>query len=287
MTFETATPQSELTPVDPAFLAELGVNQPEDAIIANMVSALRRGLPQLRPYATQQTPLVLVCGGPSLIDTLSQIREQYWDGAKIVAMNGSYEWCLERGMRPAMMFMVDARDFNARFLTRPAPRCTYWLSSQCHPATFDRACAWPSSDVRVWHTLSNDREKDLLDRWYTPGCYMTGGFGTTVGLRALTICVTLGFHWFDIYGMDSCIAGTQHHAYEQPENDGEHEGALTVQLPDGWQCLATSWQACQADEAMKVLDQLPPHVQVRFHGDGLIAHRAMLRDRALHADRSA
>lgn len=276
MNLSTAEAPANLVPVPVSFMDDPGINTEQQQILANMRSALKRGLPQLQCYVPQPTPVAVVCGGPSLESTLPELQEQYWDGWKLAAMNGSYEWLLSRGMRPAFMFMVDARAFNARFLTRPAPHCTYWLASQCAPETFDRALSWPKADVRIWHTVAHETDKALLDQWYQ-GHYVAGGFGTTIGLRTIAILQTLGIRWLDVYGMDSCITTDAHHAYAQPENDGEE--VLDVQVGDRW-FKATAWQSLQAKETIDALAQYPPDSRITFHGDGLIAHLAKQRERS-------
>ncbi|MEN6605916.1 MAG: 6-hydroxymethylpterin diphosphokinase MptE-like protein [Bryobacteraceae bacterium] len=253
------------------FLKHLGLNVEREAALANVASSIRRGLPQLRQYARQETRIALACGGPSLAENADALLDLYWRGYKVVAVNGSYEWCLSRGIRPACMFMVDARPSNARFLTRPAPRCTYWLASQCAPETFDRALSWPDTDVRIWHAMADDVEKDLIERYYHGG-YLVGGFGSSIGLRALSILLILGFRWFEVFGMDSCKTPGAHHAYPQPENDNDDE--MQVQVGDLW-FTAAGWQASQMNEAMEFLKEYRDRaINVFFWGNGLLAHLA-------------
>lgn len=275
MDLSTTEQPADLVPLEATILKEMGVNTEQDLITENVRASIRRGLPQLRPYAVQPTPVALVCGGPSINDCLEEIRQQYWEGSKLAAVNGTYEWLLQRGMRPAFMFMVDARGFNSRFLTRPAPHCSYWLASQCAPETFDRALGWPGADVRIWHAVAHESERDVLDRYYQ-GNYYAAAAGTTIGLRALGILQALGFRWLDVYGMDSCLTDAAHHAYSQPENDEEAQLPITVQVGDRF-FKATLWQSLQAKETIEMLDKFPSESHITFHGDGLIAHLAKQR----------
>ena len=126
------------------------------------------------------------------------------------------------------MAMIDARQFNARFVETPVDGCEYFLASQCHPDTFD-ICR--GRKITLWHVLSNpEAEMQLLDEYYCepPGepersrCrYFPVTMGTTVAIRALSLLRMIGFCRFEIFGLDSCWMGNEHHAYRQAENDKE------------------------------------------------------------------
>ena len=46
-------------------------------------------LPQAKPHVTNPTTALLVCSGPSLRTTESELRDAFYDGGKIVAVNGA------------------------------------------------------------------------------------------------------------------------------------------------------------------------------------------------------
>jgi hypothetical protein len=78
---------SELYPV--TFNPDDGCNVPDEVILAQVAANIRRMLPQAFPHQPNTERLALVCGGPSLKRTELDLVEAYWDGAKVVALNGS------------------------------------------------------------------------------------------------------------------------------------------------------------------------------------------------------
>jgi hypothetical protein len=92
--------------------------------------------------------------------------------------------------------------------------------------------------------------------------------GATVALRAVHLLRMLGFHKFEMYGFDSCIIG-EHHAYEQPENDGEE--VLDVMV-SGKEFLCTAAHYHQAKEFVDMISKTGEHYDLAVHGDGLISH---------------
>src|SRR5262245_26650791 len=90
-----------------------GVNTPEDVLLNNVALNIRRGLPQAQPHnPNHTTTIALVCGGPSLKETEKELVQCAWAGAKVIAVNGAYQWCIDRNIRPSGFVMLDAREFN-------------------------------------------------------------------------------------------------------------------------------------------------------------------------------
>ena len=92
--------------------------------------------------------------------------------------------------------------------------------------------------------------------------------GATVALRAVHLLRMLGLHKFEMYGFDSCIMG-EHHAYEQPENDGEQEIDVLVAEKE-FRCTAAHYH--QAKEFVEMIGKTGQHYDMIVHGEGLIAH---------------
>lgn len=259
------------------------VNTPDEVIRANIAQNIRRGLPQVRKYAPNAQRIALVGGGPSLLSTFDELRAQAFAGDKLVAVNGTYRWLLERNLKPSVMVMLDARPSNVRFLEPYVPGCKYFLASQCDPAAFD-LCAREGRDVTIFHCIGDAEEEAMLRDYYdgrfcVVQCGTTGG--TTVMLRAIVLMATLGFHRMDLYGMDSCWLGDAHHAYPQPENDQDRRMTITVvpKRADGTRIDALAkafvcdpWHMRQAEEFQTLIASLGAHFSLHVHGDGLLAH---------------
>jgi hypothetical protein len=102
---------NELYPV--TFNPDDGCNVPDETILMQVAANIRRMLPQVFPHQPNNERVALVCGGPSLAASEKDLVEATWDGAKVVALNGANQWCLDRNIRPSLMVMLDAREFNA------------------------------------------------------------------------------------------------------------------------------------------------------------------------------
>lgn len=250
-------------------------NTSDEVIMAQVAANIRRGLPQVQQFAPSGQTALLVCGGPSLKETERDLIEAYWAGGKIVAANGAYAWCVARNLKPSAMIMLDAREFNARFVEPVVPGCRYLLASQCHPAAFE-ACR--DREVWIWHACSGgESELALLREFYFDRCHPIT-IGTTVGVRAISVLRMLGWSRIDVFGLDSCWLNGAHHAYEQAENN---DLMRTVWLrPEGRDDLAqmftcAPWHVKQAQDFMLLVKERGSILDLNVRGSGLIA--SMLR----------
>lgn len=251
------------------------INTSDETLLAQIQHSIRLGHPQVRPQPTQADRIVLVGGGPSLEDTFEDLKALYFAGAKVVTVNGSYQWCLDRHIRPSAQIVLDARAENARFVSPLVPQCKYLLASQCHPDTW--AAVAGRENVWIWHAVAPDNAqvKPVLDAYYM-GQWMPSPGGTTVVMRAITLLRAMGFARFDLFGVDSCVRGTQHHAYAQPENDIDRVHPFEV-YPTGHPEHArtfycTGWHAKQVEDALQLVRLHGESIVLNIHGDGLLAY---------------
>ncbi len=258
------------------FPVKLGGCNTADTIILDQVKAnLQRQLPQVHPFSQNGQTALLVCGGPSLVETEKELVEAYWAGGKIVAVNGAYKWCIDRNLKPSAMILLDAREFNARFVEPEVPNCKYLLASQCHPAAFE-ACA--NREVWIWHACSSGEEElAILKEFYFERCYPIT-IGTSVGVRAISVLRMLGWSKIDVFGLDSCWLGNEHHAYEQAENkDKRIRVWLRPQDRDDkvqmFNCAP--WHVRQARDFQELIKTRGNLIDLNVRGPGLIA--AMLQ----------
>jgi hypothetical protein len=222
--------------------------------------------------------VALVGGGPSLEATLPELRAQVFAGVKVCAVNGAYQWLIERNIKPSMQVVLDARPFNARFVDPDVPGCRYLLASQCAPETFD-ACE--NRDTTIFHCVGSEEEDAIIKARYD-GHYHAVGGGTTVMLRAITLLRMLGFYRQDIYGMDSCWLEGKHHAYGQPENDRDQAMPVWLVPRDPTtgerredlkrKFLCDPWHMKQHEEFCTMVKAMGSAFLLNVHGDGLIAN---------------
>jgi hypothetical protein len=251
------------------------VNVDDTTLLENVRSAIHRPYPQIRPQGANYDRVVLVGGGPSLADTEDELVQLVKEGAKLVTVNGSYQWCLERNLIPKTQLVMDARASNARFVHPYTPGCRYVLASQCAPETWDAVEGRP--DVWMFHAV-NEAEgpfKDLLDKHYLGRWFGVGG-GITVITRAISLLRTVGFLRFDLFGVDCCFLHGQHHAYEQAENDRDRPLPFRVspvghpELERKFNCAP--WHAKQFECLLQMIRLNGQHFLINVHGDGLLAY---------------
>ena len=240
------------------------VNEDKETIRENIKKNIQRGLPQVEPYETQWDKVVaLVLGGPTLKETFPSLLEKRKNGMPVITVNGTHKYCMDRGLVPSAMVMLDSREFNNRFIYPLSKDCKYFISSQCHPSVFDSLEGYK---VWIWHCAGDDNF-DLLKKEYGKEYFPVMG-GSTVTLRAVHLLRMLGFPKFELFGFDSCIIG-EHHAYEQPENDDEQVLEVVVSGKE-FQCTAAQYH--QAKEFVEMIQSTGEYYDLAVHGDGLISH---------------
>lgn len=246
------------------------VNTEDDEIAANVRANLDLQLPEIKPHEQQDTEILLVAGGPSLNQYEDDIKARRAAGMPLVTVNGAYNWCIERNIHPSAQIVLDAREFNKRFVLPVLPKCKYLLASQCHPDTVKQV---PRDQVLLWHSgehlqeviLAYDQERGISREWFpVPG-------GMTVVMRAFPLLIMLGFSRFHVYGLDSCIMDGEHHAYAQAENDSDK--IATVKLTGSErEFFCHGWMITQAQEFIDIQRMIADVCQMKVYGDGLIAH---------------
>lgn len=244
------------------FVDKGSLNTAEEKIRENVTSNIKLGFQQIQPHATNDVEVMIVGGGPSLAENIEEIRKLREDGVKLITINNAYKYCLDHGIKPSAMVMVDAREFNSRFVDPVIPECKYFIASQCDPSVFAKL---PQEQTYIWHT-STDLISEILaqqyERWYPiPG-------GSTVLLRAIPLFRMLGFKRFHIFGCDSCLSGDRHHAYEQKENDGQP--VIPVSL-GGKVFECHPWMVSQAQEFIDLIKMMGDEIELDVRG-GLLRH---------------
>ena len=250
-----------------------GLNVEESRIKANIIANLALGLQEIAPHEAQDTVIYLLAGGPSLSDFETGIIEAGRSGTPIVTVNGTYNWLIDRGIRPAAQVMVDARTSHRRFVTRTVDTCKYLISSQCDNEILR---SLPANQTYLWHSGESEIAKQAVEEYAEANnqkreWYPVHG-GSTVVSRAITLLAMLGFRKIEVFGWDSCLRDNAHHAYNQPENDGGPVFDIKV---GGRTFRCNPWMVVQANELDKLVRHIWSHVDgldIEVHGDGLIAH---------------
>jgi SAM-dependent methyltransferase len=262
------------------YLDQSHLNVSEAKVEENILANLGLGFSEACPHEAQETEVILLAGGPSLADFEDEIVRRGKGGTPVITVNGTYGWAIERGIAPAAQFMVDARDFNARFVQPILPTCRYVFSSQASHAA---ARLVPPKQGWLFHSGDAEIVKKCLEvggqarEWYP----IFGG-STVVG-RALVVLAMLGLRNVEVFGWDSCLRGESHHAYPQAENDASP--IVDVEIGGRW-FKCHPWMVVQAHEMPLIIRHILAKVEgfnLNVRGDGLIAH--MLNTAATRAEK--
>ena len=244
------------------------VNIEKEEMEHNINENLRCSYQEISPALQQDTEICLLMGGPSLNDFAEEIYQHAKSGVPVITMNGTYNWAIDHKIIPAAQIVVDGREFNKRFVTPHVTTCKYLIASQCHP---DVAKSLPKESVWMWHPYGGTFN-DLVRAFHKDEDYVWYPIagGNTVGLRAFPLLITLGYHKFHVYGFDSCISETKHHAYAQPEDDGKT--VMTLEY-GGRTFLCYPWMFHQCMDFMSMTKYMMGRFcDMEIYGDGLIAH---------------
>lgn len=245
------------------------VNTKRFVLLKNIKHNIKRQIPQLKPHEPTTAHVALVGGGWSLNETYEELRALYFAGVKIVALNGSAKWLMERNLKPWMHVMLDARPDNAEFVREPVPGCKYFLASQCDPSVFNMV---EGRDVTIFHGITEDADVEIkrLNAYYKERWTRVPTAGS-VGLTSIFVLRILGYKYQHLFGIDSCYQPDthKHHSFSQPLNDNEGTAVFKI---GGREFECSAWQASQAKSFIDLLSVHGEQINLEVYGDGMLAH---------------
>lgn len=261
--------------VDTKFVSVLNTDATQ--MLAQARENLRRNLPRFEVKEPHGISAAIVGGGPSLADTLGDLKELQASGAHIYALNGAHDYLLDKGIKPDFHVLLDARPANIGFVQRPQKGVKYLVAAQCHPCIFDALAGYDVTQWVGWVPGADELSKEFGD-----DLLFVGG-GNTVGLKALTLCSFSGYRDLHLFGYDSSYRDGENHAYKQPLNDGES----TMQVMVGGRIFhCARWMARQAYLFQHHLREMNSMgVSVTMYGEGML--QWLVRQYAMKMERAA
>lgn len=259
------------THIEGLVIPDQGINVGASVVFDHVRVNIRRPFPQIAQYPTNREVALIVGGGPSLNDTLPELRAAVFAGGHVIALNGAYQWCISHNIRPSGHIVMDAQRHNVRFLEPVIPHCKYFFASQCHPDFWEAVGERP--DTWMFHAGCQGGETQaLLDRHYGGNWFNVSG-GTTVASRSLYLLRLMGYLRFELFGIDCCVLD-EHHAYAQPENDADeiHTIEFTRSDGDARRFRGSAWHFKQAEDFIRILSVDGALFRYVVHGPGLLAY---------------
>lgn len=214
--------------------------------------------------------LAIIGGAPSIKNKLEEIKQLKKDGVMIMAVNGTHDYLLDNDIKPDFFAMLDGRKLN-NFATNPQDDCVYLLASQCHKSVFEKLKDYK---VLLWHCEYEEIDKEFIRKEAIKRNIlintMISGKGC-IGLTAICLGYTLGFHEFLLYGMDSSFKDKQH-SYKQAQNDDDE--IIEVEIDDvKYKTTKPLYAQVQTYKIFKkLLDELGCKVDMRSEGLMKVEH---------------
>lgn len=210
------------------------------------------------------TPIYLIGGGPSLKETIKEIKAL--DRAITVACGSVHDYLIQNGVYPTYCVVCDPDPISALYLKENSNQTIYLIATQCDDAVFDALVDKP---IFMWHCYNEEFEKFVeieVD-------FQAIGGGCTVGMRALSIAIMMGYHNIHFYGFDSCLGDDKsHHAYGFNSEEEELGKVFTVSLdPLGVnKYYAAGYQLAQVQHFQSFYCHYIDFFTPTFHGTGLL-----------------
>lgn len=232
-------------------------NTPDEEIYSNIRENSRNRGNWLKCEDAHDGVAILCGSGPSLADTLDEIRYKQANGGKVFAMNGAAKFLHDHGIMPDYQVMIDAREMTADLI---GPARHHLFASQVHPECFRR-----QPDAQLWHLQVGDIEKEFED--YEDAYALIGG-AASVGNTSTCLAYAMGYRNLQIYGYDSCHKDAMGHAFHQKMNDGDPCAVVAFNGKEYVASLTMKLQAERFQETARALQQMGTKIEV--HGYGLL-----------------
>lgn len=242
-------------------------NTPDEVLERNIRANSERDLEWVKAEAAHDGVAIMVGGGPSLAETVEEIRWLKQQGGTIFAINAASEWLRARGIVPDYQVIADAKPETATLVDIFAKE--HLFASQVDEATIKRV-----KKPKLWHLEIGDAP-DGIERFFPAWRVARGGYaliggGAATGNSALCVAYTMGFRTMHIFGYDSCHRAGRSHCYAQPMN-------MLIPTVDvewaGRTFTASVAMKSQAEKFQMTAQALKQEgCTLHVYGDGLLQH---------------
>lgn len=219
---------------------------------------LKRGLAEIEPGQIRDDPLYIVCAGPSLSETWTELKDRK---GEIWALNAAYDWLYRQGVRPDYGICLACENQILNYFQEAGDKDKFLFASQTHPELVDRVLE-RGGEVTLWHPAHPEE-------WGLPtpsGRQIYGG--GTVGTRAIDLAWVLGYRDVHILGMDACISVDGRIAVDIPMYEDRKKDLRQFRI-NGRTFVALPSHARQVEDFAAIIRPLKD-INVTLYGDGLL-----------------
>lgn len=242
---------------------------PSEDILKNVKENVKRNLPRLHQLPEfhkvkgHDKKIALVGGGPSLkyyLDDLRQFRT-------IFACGSCNDYLMENNIIPTYAGVCDPDALSINYFQKLDTEVKYLIASGVDGKVFDYLKDY---QVVMWHCHSDTYNPEEIE-----ANYQAVGGGCTIGLRAISIAIILGYTNLHFFGFDSCMAeNNASHAYTA-EDVGElykiKVGSDSELDHSSKTFKVAGYQLAQAYHFIDFYKNQSKMFVPTFYGDGLLA----------------
>lgn len=249
---------------------------PADESLANTIANGRLCLPKFEQIPgfmqPKDWPIALVGGGPSLRRHLTDLAQF----PTIMACGSVHDFLIEQGIVPTFAVACDPDTVTQAYFQNPTQKAIYLLAMHCNPGLFDHLAGYR---IVTWNCYTDDPR--FVAAWTEndgSNWHAVGG-GCTVGLRALSLAMMLGFRDIHFFGFDSCVEQVEgevlHHAYGYATDREQMQTVYSVKTgidgPGDRTYVCEGYQLAQAYHFKQFVTAHGHKFKATFHGGGMMS----------------
>lgn len=241
----------------------------QSEILDNVKANIKRNLPRLHQLPEfhkikgHDKKIAIVGGGPSLKYYLDDIRQF----RTIFACGSCNDYLMSNNVVPTYAGICDPDALSIKYFQKLDTETKYLIASGCDGKIFEHL---KNHQVVMWHCHSDDYKPDEIEEGY-----QAVGGGCTIGLRAISIAIILGYTNLHFFGFDSCMAeDDSSHAYQTEDVGTIHQIKVGTESELDYKSKTfkvAGYQLAQANHFMSMYKNYGHMFVPTFYGNGLLA----------------
>lgn len=223
----------------------------------------------------EQAPIAIVGGGPSLKDTIDELKEY----KLIMACGSVHDFLVQNNVAAKWCVLCDPDPLILNYLKLLHDDTKYLIASQCHPDVFARfkkhkdghGTTYYPPEHYIWHAGGENFD----NKNFGENQVVMGG-GCTVGTRAIVMAHAFGYRNIHLFGFDSCLDNTyNHHSYPFDNPEVETVGnIIEIQLGGAHspKFKVAGYMMGQIFDFKRILEVYGKNTRFTVHGEGALKY---------------